>query len=121
MHGLTNFKFKKRIVRQVGYLQELNWDARSTEHKIMWNNKGNDENELQVFYNHYYSKCSYNMFLFSNQEFIYALNFTSSKTSSNVSDRYLQCNARKCGEQMVSLYRGWLRVLPFEEWLKGTH
>jgi len=25
---------KKRIVRQVGYLQELNLDARSTKHKI---------------------------------------------------------------------------------------
>jgi len=27
---------KKRIVRQVGYLQGLNRDARSTEHKIIY-------------------------------------------------------------------------------------
>jgi len=26
---------KKRIVHQVGYLQELNRDARSTEHKML--------------------------------------------------------------------------------------
>jgi hypothetical protein len=31
--------YEKRIVRQVGYLQELNRDARSTEHKILQNNQ----------------------------------------------------------------------------------
>jgi len=29
---------EKRIVRQVGYLQELNRDARSTEHKTLQRN-----------------------------------------------------------------------------------
>jgi hypothetical protein len=29
-----NIIYEKRIVRQVGYLQELNQDARSTEHKV---------------------------------------------------------------------------------------
>jgi hypothetical protein len=28
--------YEKRIVRQVGYLQELNRDARSTKHKILF-------------------------------------------------------------------------------------
>jgi hypothetical protein len=30
-----NKYIEKRIVRQVGYLQELNGDARSTEHNIL--------------------------------------------------------------------------------------
>jgi len=33
MHGQQNIK--KSIVRQVGHLQELYWDARSREHKIL--------------------------------------------------------------------------------------
>jgi len=48
----------------------------------------------------------------------YALNFTSS--FSNALDRYRQCNAGMCSERTMPLYRGWLGVLPFEEWLKGT-
>jgi len=33
MYGIGINIYEKRIVRQVGYLQELNLDARSTEHK----------------------------------------------------------------------------------------
>jgi len=32
-HREMEYIYEKRIVRQVGYLQELNRDARSTEHK----------------------------------------------------------------------------------------
>jgi hypothetical protein len=35
MHGHTNLKYRKGIVRQVGDLQELCLDARSTENKIL--------------------------------------------------------------------------------------
>jgi hypothetical protein len=32
----TTCIYEKKIVRQVGYLQELNRDARSTKHKILF-------------------------------------------------------------------------------------
>ena len=35
MYGIGINIYEKRIVRQVGYLQELNRDARSTKHKIL--------------------------------------------------------------------------------------